>query len=56
MNTTATQKEYEKLMNERKGMMYETPEEDLADIGCIAGFVMCFPQNLGQTLVHGNGN
>lgn len=36
--------------------MYEAPEEDLADIGWISGFVMHFPQNLGQKSVHANGN
>lgn len=43
-------------MNERKGMMYEAPEEDSADIGWISGFIMGFPQSLGQKLVHGNCN
>lgn len=56
LNTNAAQKEYEKLMNERKGMMYEAPEEDSADIGWISGFVMDFPQNLEQKSVHANGN
>lgn len=56
LNTNAAQKEYEKLMNERKGMMYEAPKEDPADIGWISGFVMGFPQNFGQKSVHANGN
>lgn len=43
-------------MNERKGMMYEAPGEDSADIGWISGLIMGFPQSLGQKLVHGNCN
>lgn len=36
--------------------MHEAPEEDSADIHWISGFVMGFPQNLGQKSVHANGN
>lgn len=43
-------------MNEREGIMYGAPEEDSVDIDWISGFVMGFPQNVGQKSIHENGN
>lgn len=55
-NTNVAQKGYKKLMNEREGIMYGAPEEDSVDIDWISGFVMGFPQNVGQKSIHENGN